>query len=77
MPSLALFSAVVESAGEIPETLINGGANISQPGIYNIGGTDFVYSRNNKTEKILALGPIKEHLIVKVFNITTGIVCIW
>ncbi|XP_020909865.2 A disintegrin and metalloproteinase with thrombospondin motifs 3 isoform X2 [Exaiptasia diaphana] len=59
---------VVESVGEIPETLINGGANMSEPGVYSIGGTEFVYSRNNKTEKILALGPIKEHLVVKVKN---------
>jgi len=59
---------VVESAGEIQETFINGGGNMSDPGVYQIGGTDFVYSRNNNSEKILARGPTKEGIVIKVFG---------
>ncbi|KAK3707207.1 hypothetical protein QZH41_019560 [Actinostola sp. cb2023] len=60
---------VIESAGEVRETFINGGSNISDPGVYHIGGTDFIYSRNNNSEKILALGPIKEGIIFKVTKV--------
>ncbi|XP_031573733.1 A disintegrin and metalloproteinase with thrombospondin motifs 19-like [Actinia tenebrosa] len=57
---------VVQNTGAANETFINGGSNVTSPGVYEISGTKFVYSRDENMEKLLALGPIKENLIVKV-----------
>lgn len=56
----------MESTGENQQAFINGGANMSESGVYHIGGTEFVYSRNNNSEKLLARGPTKEGIVIKV-----------
>lgn len=57
---------VVQNTGSANETFINGGSNVTSPGVYEISGTKFFYSRDENMEKLLALGPIKEDLVVKV-----------